>query len=140
MVFDHTNARQISAREFSLHDDVLTEFRFDRAAYRATLLISSREKGNYKAFFHDVIGFEMTSCDFWGPSPHILDFEYVEATARILIPKLRKENEKSSIPRRNPIDDEHYIETVLTFSSGDLLRIACKTIQIAFGNPQKRSL
>lgn len=38
--------------------------------------------------FLNVIGFEMTSCDFWGSSPHILDFEYVEPKDHTLIPKL----------------------------------------------------
>lgn len=28
--------------------------------------------------FFGVIGFEMTSCDYWGSSPYILDFESVE--------------------------------------------------------------
>lgn len=130
MVFDKFNAHLINSKEISLHDDILTEIRFDRAAYTAVLLFFSQEKGQYYVSFFGVIGFEMTSCDYWGASPHILDFELVESNECILISKLSAKGEEYAITRREPIDNSNYIETVLTFSSGDCFRIACKEIQI----------
>ena len=71
----------------------------------------------------------MTACDFWGHSPHILDFEYVERKNNTLIPKLfeKKDKDCTYSSLRN---QEDYIETVITFSSGDQLRIACESIVI----------
>ena len=71
----------------------------------------------------------MTSCDFWGHSPHILDFEYMESENRLIIPKLF-DKEKLYPGCSRLTKQEEYIETLITFSSGDQLRIACQEIVI----------
>ena len=84
----------------------------------------------YNIIFVDVIGFEMSSCDFWGISECVLDFEYVEPfEERTLVFKLTekcRENFKST--DINLYDD--YIEVLFTFGSGDYLRISSKEINI----------
>ncbi len=130
MIFDKTNARLINTKEVYLHDDSFVEFRFDRISYKAILCLYSYKKHCYEITFHGVIGIEMTSCDFWGPSPHVLDFEFIETNNRILIPRLIAEEKKFPFPGSTPISNENYIETVLTFTSGDHFRIACESIEI----------
>ncbi len=74
-----------------------------------------------------VIGFSMTSCDFWGASECVFDFEYVEFNERVIIPNLQKkwEDVKNASPA---VSYDGYIEVLITFSSGDQLRVACEKI------------
>ena len=134
MIFSKTNAWKNNTRDVYLHDDVFIGFRFDRAAYKAVLLCSNQTKGDYEVSFCGVIGIEMTSCDFWGPSPHIDTFRNVETNEQVLIPKLKEEYVQYSTPNDLPFINDSYIETVLSLISGDHFRIACKTIQIEYIN------
>lgn len=132
MVFDKSNAQRINSKEVYLHDDLFIEFRFERASNKAILLCLNRENGSYVITFHDVIGIEMTSCDFWGPSPHIDTFVFVDSRKQVLISKLQEEYRKYSTPDDLSFDSKYYIETVLYLISGDHFRVACKTIQIEY--------
>ena len=46
------------------------------------------------------------------------------------IAELIDEEKKNPFPGSMPISNENYIETVLTFASGDHFRIACESIEI----------
>ena len=119
-------------KDVYIHDDVLEELYFERRERRLQLFNSKcGEKDlKYSIDFQHVIGFEMTACDFWGCSPRILDFEYVEHDDRFIIPKLFKIKEEHDCPDSFLDDQEKYIETVITFISGDRLTIACENIII----------
>lgn len=130
MTIDVSNAEIINSKEVCMHDDILKELCFIRHEKKLQLLMLREEMfKRYTVDFFRVIGFEMTACDFWGHSPHILDFEYVERKNNTLIPKLfeKKDKDCTYSSLRN---QEDYIETVITFSSGDQLRIACESIVI----------
>ena len=129
MLIDVTNAERINSKDVHLHDDLFLSFRFIRDSCEAVILCSDY-KQNYEICFHDVIGVEMTSCDFWGPGPNVDCFYFVNENERVLVPKLQEEYEKYAEPYDLPFDNESYIETVLSLISGDRIRIACKTIQI----------
>lgn len=72
----------------------------------------------------------MTSCDFWGSSPHILDFEYVEKSDNTIIAQLLKKRDNDAYPFCTLTNREKYIEIMITFVSGDQLKIACESIII----------
>ena len=73
----------------------------------------------------------MTSCDFWGFSPYILDFEYIEEyNDNTIIQKLFNKKDNNHYPFCSLNDREKYIETIITFTSGDQLIIACESIII----------
>ncbi len=72
----------------------------------------------------------MTSCDFWDRSPRILDFEYVEKDNAIIISKVFEMKNSNDYPFCTLDIQEEYIETIITFISGDRLTIACKSIII----------
>lgn len=131
MKINELNGSIIDTKEVYIHDDILDELRFYRLEKRIKLIIEKEldETRKYVIEFINVIGFECTSCDFWGHSPHILDFEYVEPKDRIIVPKMFK---KDNFYHGNSIltKQENYIESLITFISGDQFRIACEEIVI----------
>lgn len=70
----------------------------------------------------------MTSCVFWGASPYILDFEFLEPKDNAFIIKLFEQKDRNNYSCCRLCDPEKYIETVITFSSGDKLVVACENI------------
>lgn len=133
MIIDASNSEIINSKEVYIHDYIFEDFYFNRTEKKLHLTILKETELNNKRFsidFLNVICFEMTSCDFWGTSPYILDFEYVEQNENSLISKLFKRKNNSDYPFFSLEDQEKYIETVITFASGDQLRIACESIII----------
>ncbi len=134
MIIDAANGKIINLKEMSLHDDIFEEmsfFRDDRRLYLSGKK-SEWEAGSddmiFSMNFMNVIGFEMTSCDFWGMSPHIFSFYYVEANENIIIPKLFKEKNDNNYEYSSLIEPEKYFESEISFISGDRLRVACESI------------
>lgn len=133
MRIDDSNGKLLDSKDFNFHDDILDQLLFNRDKQEMNLFIIKEEYKNKKYIirFCGVIGFEMTSCDFWGKSPHILDFEYIEHNSRIVIPKLYNIKNNSQInPMCKLTDDSKYIETTITFASGDKLIVACEYIAL----------
>ncbi len=101
MIMDASNGNIINSKEVYIHDDILEEFNFNRAEKKLHLSIIKEEKFNSIRFlidFLNVIGFEMTSCDFGDRSPRILDFEYVEKDNAIIISKLFEMKNSNDYP------------------------------------------
>lgn len=130
MIINESNGTIINTKNVYLHDDNLLLFGFERNEKKIQLKLEKySSRIPYVITFRDVIGFEMSSCDFWGASECVLDFEYVEPCVRTIIPKL--ERKWGSVPcclEKFKYND--YIEILFTFGSGDELRIASKTIEI----------
>ena len=129
MVIDALNGEIVNSKEIYIHDDILEELsfnRFEKKLHLSILEFKTREK--YSIDFLQVIGFEMTSCDFWGFSSRILDFEYTERDNNSIITKLVEIKNIYGYTSCNLKDKETYFETVITFVSGDQLKIACEII------------
>ena len=131
MIINVWNGKIINSKEVYIHDDILEELYFYRVEKKLHLSIL-KELNNKRISidFLNVIGFEMTSCDFWGSSPYILDFEYVEGRDNTIIPKLFYKKDNNDYPFCPLNDREKYIETIITFTSGDKLIVACESIII----------
>lgn len=129
MIINSLNGQIINSKKIYLHDDILKNLIFHRNSKNLHVSLSkswpTQEK--YTIDFLQVIGFEMTSCDFWGASPHILDFEYVE-NGKLISKLFSKRTEYDSFCTLKQQKD--YIETVLTFTSGDTLTVACEKVVI----------
>jgi len=130
MKINELNGNVLNTKDVYIHDDVLVFLNFNRNEKMLKLHLSKyNSSAEYTIEFANVIGFTMTSCDFWGASECVLDFEYVDKSERVIIPKLEEEWLKNPNLTNGCLYDG-YIETLLTFSSGDKLRIACESIEI----------
>lgn len=138
MVLNKNNIEE-EIRRVSLHDDIIEEFKFDRekGILSLTLLAECDNWRQYTIDYKGVFMFEMSSCNCWGEySPHIFDFEYMDGRYNLLLPRLLDD-----IFNRSNIDDrkknlesaEDLFETWITFTSGDRLRVVCKSIEIEKG-------
>lgn len=131
MIITKANENTINTKEVYIHDDILIGMSFDRIKKELILKFekyTSREK-TYHIKFFSVIGFRMTSADFWGESERVLGLELANEDEKIVIPEIIKKYKETP----NAIEDilyENYIETYFTFASGDVLRIACESIEI----------
>jgi len=129
MLIYESNGKVINTKQVYIHDDILLYLAFDRNKKILKLTFSKHSDRLYIINFINVIGFTMTSCDFWGASEYVLDFEYIEPDKRTLIPSLEKQ--WMNVPdSSSEVTYDDFLETLLTFSSGDRLRIACEAIEI----------
>lgn len=132
MIIDASNGEIINTRAVCIHDDILEEFCFNREEKKLHLTIIKAETDDKRVsidFLH-VIGFLMTSCDFWGCSPHIFDFEYVKHNDNVIIPKLFQKKDNDDCLICSLKEQEKYIETKMIFTSGDELIVACESVVI----------
>lgn len=113
-----------------IHDDVIIDFKYDvlERVLILTLIdgFSLETLGyelEYKIGFYNVIGFNSTSCEFWGPIDRINGMISVSKENQIIIPNLFK---KSNNMNSNLTKEEDYIELEIEFISGDYLNIACE--------------
>ncbi len=139
MVINASNAKILNLGEIYIHDDILTELKFNRMEKKLTLLnlkygtlTGPLEGDEYTVEFLNVIGFKMTACDFWGPSRRIFSFDLVPEYDLKIIPKMfeiRDDTDKGGEFSCCTLGNrDNYIEVMITFISGDRLRIACETI------------
>ena len=133
MQIDVTNAKEMG-REVNTHDSVLEEFRFDRKEKRLYMVISDTYPcARIRSITcHQVIGFAMTAGDYWGPSSRINGLALVEGAEKTLTARLLSlwSGDRSIVCPLGD-DPERYIEMVIEFISGDLLRVVCERIVIA---------
>lgn len=144
MRINAANAYIINPQGINLHDCILEGIRFDRIKKELCLeVLDNRNaeyskgrcstwigQGQHSILFRQVIGLEMTACDFWGMSPYIFDFEYTNSKDSPLIAKLFAEIERGNYDSCCLKSRAHYFQTTMTFSSGDRLTIASGQIEI----------
>ena len=132
MIIDGKNPELINTKAVNVHDHILEQLNFDRTLDKLKLIISkSNGDKKYTIEFLDVLGFKMTACDFWGKSPHILDFEYVNNCPPTILSELEQMYDVFSHPGCKLANKTAiFFETVMTFASGDTLRISCSKIAI----------
>ena len=121
---------ELTINELYFHDAVLCDFKFDREGKSVVLTIRQwNEKSPVELNFSNVIAFDMTLADFWGPSKHINGCFLNDEEKRILIPTIKKRWEKESYDENFPYKD--FIEIGFEFISGDYLIIAFESLSIS---------
>ena len=131
LTVNSSNGEIINSKDVNIHDYIFDTLLFIRDEKKIHLSLKPENpyvEKRYSVDFIDVIGYEMTCCDFWGRSPYIFDFECVEEQEQTVIPKLFDTKEATDFPYCFLKNKNDYIETVITFTSGDHLRIACESI------------
>ena len=136
MVIDYSNGEVVFLTSLNMHDHIFNGIQFDYGEKKIYAEITATGSSNqkYAIEFINVIGFEMVSCDFWGKSPHILDFEFIKPHEHRLLKKLLEEGKNNNYFCSNLYRNKTYIETVLVFASGDRLTIACECIRVDTGD------
>lgn len=93
-----------------------------------------KEYKEYILEYINVLGFEINSDRCWCVnSPNILDFEYINERYNLLLPKLIEDvNNRTSdhYRKKNLEKTKDCFETLITFVTGDRLRVVCDSIQI----------
>lgn len=115
-----------------LHDMICEGWKFDYACKRLTLMLNRgmSENNAVKVIFHNVFAHKMVSCDFWGPSPHLLSWSMVDTERECLYQQIQKEITQNEYGFSRFDSAEQYIESVIQFISGDMLDILCQRISI----------
>ena len=122
---------KINSKKINFHDDTIETLLYDQEKKRIIIHCFDNNKQNnqYELHFHNVIGFKMSACVFWGCPEYILDCEIMSDDNAILILELKNEWKKVpqviSLPNYNNL-----IEILFTLTSGDKLRIACESFEI----------
>lgn len=134
MKINYLNANIINSKNFYIHDDWFEKITYELDDNRnGTINLYLDKYGiiehEYYIQFINVIGFEATSCAFWGKSSNVFYMEYMSTDEQTLLPKLyeiKKQQKKPEICK--PLDNKNYIETTIYFKSGDKLTIVCEEI------------
>lgn len=129
MRIDFSNCHVLDSNEIDIHDDVFCYIHFDRETDELRVGLQNPLKGGqeYEIKFSNVIGVSISACNFWGRSPHVLDFEYVESNEQLLFSEL-EHTRKERHPQCKLQAGTVFIETVMTFISGDILNVVCESI------------
>lgn len=131
MVISIKNASIINKKDVYLHDDLFLYLHFARKEKVLGMQFKTKvSEEEYLIRFIDVIGFQSSSCEYWGGESYVLDFEYIEPKQQTLLPLIIDKWNKDSATLFGPFPEDIYIETLFTFSSGDCFRICCKEIEI----------
>ena len=127
MIIKKQNVENIDS-DIYIHDDILLTLKFDNIKKAINITLKRNVSfALYEIKFESVISFFATSCDFWGASNRILNFEYVKSEESTIFPRLKKEwYETPGMTLNFPYDE--FIETKIVFASGDYLTIVCKEI------------
>lgn len=132
MKIDIYNANVINTNNVNIHDYIFEklEFIYSEKNIYITLSNFDSEQQSKIIVFYDVVGINMVSCDFWGRSLYVLDWEFVDGNEKRLINKLFETKECHKYVNSTLEKPENYIETNMTLSSGDVLTIACRYIDL----------
>lgn len=132
MKIDIYNANIINTKHVNIHDFIFEklEFIYSEKNIYITLSTFDSEKQSTIIVFCNVVGINMVSCDFWGRSLHVLDWEFVDGNKKWLTNNLYETKECHKYVNSTLDKPENYIETIMTLSSGDVLTIVCQYIDL----------
>ena len=122
-------------KNINLHDKIIKTIKFDRLIKEMIIPIMPENEQDTdntirKMKFSNVLGYEITTCDFWCPSPHIFGFGFLPKEEERLIPKYYKkwcaQNDSFHTPENFP--GTNCFEVLIEFTSGDTISIACEEL------------
>ncbi len=105
-------------------------FAYESKVLLLQLLGEREEDASLEIRFYGVLGYEMTSCDFCGPSPHVFGWSLISDDDRTLLPRFLSEAEKHGFDQTCLQRNQEYMEIKVQFTSGDTLTVLCCSIDI----------
>ena len=125
MVINNENIHEVN--NISLHDACFESFVFDRVHNRLETVVKPEWPFVVPPDF-DVIGTEMSNCEYWGASPYVFSLSILNGKKSHLVQRLF-ENMKPEYKFCKLKSKDDYIEVLIEFSSGDKLRVACSSVR-----------
>ena len=121
--------------EIYLHDAVFEGFNYDYEKKQVIIEMAAwgteteRYDRRYRFTFFNTLGIEVLAGDFWGPTPHVYDWETVSGAEGDFVKKIINEDKFDNLKYR--IENIEYIlNTTIEISSGDKVKIVCETIEV----------
>ena len=113
-----------------IHDFLFEDMQYNYIQNKITIRLINETSPERKEIieFYNVIGFDMVACDFWGTSPYVLDWESIEKENQKLVKKFLAEKQNNNYEYARICAESEYVESIITFISGDRLTIACEYI------------
>lgn len=137
MIITKENASIINTKNIYLHDDLITDIRYDLKQRSICFFVQKSEKKTteiYTILFQNVSGFYASSFEYLPMDDYILDFEYLEpnierAPSSLLI---QLKNRFQVLYSPNSFDSilDNSFEVLFTLSNEKLFQIACERIEI----------
>ena len=131
------NATIQAASDFDAYSGIVHDmqcyavnFAYENKTLLLLLIGEHAEDASLEIRFNGVLGYEMTSCDFWGPSPHVFGWSLVPDNERALLPRYLAEAEEHGLDQTSIQRNREYMEIEVQFTSGDTLTLLCRCIDI----------
>lgn len=133
MIINNSNKDKANA-DLSVHDSIFENFIYEEESSVLKIsfqqyLFEAMEYIPSEISFHEVIGLEMTDCNFWGMRQGIMDcICFLPKDECELIPKLKEKFERENSNERlcRLYNNDDFIEAEIDFVSGDKITIVCK--------------
>ncbi len=136
MRIDYKNRDVINSGQIHLHDAEFLGFNydFDNNIIRFKMTEHDYQK-KLKLTFHNVFGFKMSSCDFWGKSLRV-DCWYTDDENGLIMELNQLKEEKRGkgadgviLPAVSRMDEVEFpLQIKISIISGDLLTIVCEYV------------
>lgn len=147
MIIDKSNAYLLNTKEgISFHDDEIGDdfyFNSDKRELVITIdkcggmskeildFVYKREDRKCKLRFNNVIGFSVTSANFWGKSSTISGVRFVDEKESALLSSLISFNEEHHFFYKNELSvGKEYIEISIQLNTLDKIVIVCESFAI----------
>ena len=127
------NKEIVNSVKCNIHDYTFKELHMIYDSKRVIMNVATEGKSaTVPIIFENVIGIEMTSCDFLAASPYIFRWRTLGEKEEIILPKLFRKREmlkqSNNFDASRLTNKDDYIEVEIFFNSGDFLNIACEYI------------
>lgn len=127
MKINYENANFIE--KINIHDYVIDDIKYQINQNKMSIFISNPlEHKSFLIQFMDILSYEIQSCDFWFPSPNILDWEVKQFPEQTLLNRIQHYQKSNNYTSARYECLEQYIDTIITFCSGNTIELLCKNI------------
>ena len=136
MRIDYKNKNLINSGATHLHDAEFLGFSYDyENNFIQIEMIEYDSNKEFKLTFHNVFGFKMSSCDFWGKSLRV-DCWYMDDENGLILELNQLKEEKRGkgadgvmLPAVSRMDEVEFpLQIKISIISGDLLTIVCEYV------------
>ena len=129
------NCSLINSKSICIHDYIVIGLVYKYSDDKIKLYLKEPISNvNYEIEFDNVLGFKAITCDFWGSSPHVLDWEVQPKEEHEIVKEICEKQLQYRYTESKWNPNKEYIESVITLSSGDIFSFVCEQILFSIAN------